>query len=118
MVLDGNELAFTPDLTRGPPLLLIHADPDPRLPYDNAVAHYAAATVPAGFLTLHETAHAEPYEDIADPADDLVEQVTIAWWDLWLQEDVDGGPSGEALERIDAAVADAAELATWESRLG
>ena len=114
LVLDGNELSFTPDLTTGPPLLLIHADPDPSLPYENAVAHFAEATVPAAFLTLHETAHAEPYEDVDDPADDVVEQVTTAWWDRWLG---DGSTSADALERIDAAVTHASDLTSWQARL-
>lgn len=118
MVLDGAELAFAPDLTRGPPLLVIHADEDYALPYDGAAASYAAATVPSAFLTLHEAAHAEPYEDVTDPADGLVEQVTIAWWDRWLRGDRAGGGSEDALARIDVAVADAAPLATWESRVG
>lgn len=118
MVLDANELGFAPDLTRGPPLLLIHADPDPTLPYENSAAHFAAATVPAGLLTLHEMAHAEPYEDVDDPADEVVERVTVAWWELWLgdgrHDPGTEGPRG----RIDAAVAEAAELTTWVARLG
>lgn len=116
MVLDGHELGFAPDLTRGPPLLLVHADPDPALPYANAVGHFAAAAPPVAFLTLHETAHAEPYENDTDPADDVVEAVTTAWWDTWLAPD-EGGRS-DGLRRIETAVARAAPLATWDRRLG
>jgi dienelactone hydrolase len=112
MVLDGNELSFSPDLTRGPPVLLVHADPDPSLPYGNAVANFGRATVPAAFLTLHETAHAEPYENTVDPADDLVEAVTVAWWDRYLRDD----PT--AVDRMTDAVTAAGPLASWEARLG
>ena len=111
MVLDGNELNFAPDLTRGPPLLLVHADPDLQLPYENAVANFARATVPSAFLTLHETAHAEPFENTIDPADDLVEAVTVAWWDLHL------GADQAAVDRMGEAVAAAGPLASWEVRL-
>jgi fermentation-respiration switch protein FrsA (DUF1100 family) len=114
MVLDGNELAFAPDLTRGPPLLLAHADPDPALPYSNAVGHFAAATVPAAFLTIHGPAHAEPYENADHPADEVVEIVTTGWWDRWLGAGGDDTP----LARIDAAVSGAGPLVTWQARLG
>lgn len=112
MVLDGNELAFSPDLSSGPPLFIAHAEGDTALPYDNAARHFAVAAVPAAFLTLHEVAHAEPYENTPDPADELVELVTVAWWDRHL-----GGDHG-ALGRVEAAVVAAGSLATWEDRLG
>ena len=118
MVLNANELGFAPDLTRGPPLLLIHADGDPTLPYENTAAHFAAATVPAALLTLHEMTHAEPYEDVTDPADDVVERVTVAWWQLWLGDRRHDHGSDGPSEQIDAAVTDAAGLTTWVTRLG
>lgn len=118
MVLDGAELAFSPDLSQGPPLLLVHADQDPALPHANAAAHYASAAVPAAFLTLHLTTHAEPFEDTASAADELVITTTTAWWDRWLRPA--GGASGEEadpLERVEAAVAAVDPLATWQVRV-
>jgi dienelactone hydrolase len=120
MVLDGNELGFSPDLSAGPPLLLVHADLDPSLPYTNTAGHFAAARVPTGFLTLHLAAHAEPFEDTVSPADRLVETVTIAWWDRWLGDDAGapGAASVNPLDRVVLAVHAVDPLATWQSRVG
>jgi fermentation-respiration switch protein FrsA (DUF1100 family) len=74
---------------RGTPLLVMHADGDYALPYADAEEAYAEAVAPRWFVTIHEAVHAEPYEDIPDPADQLVQDATIAFWDLYLRGDAD-----------------------------
>jgi dienelactone hydrolase len=110
MVLDGARLAVGGEfrMDSGLPLLIVHADQDYALPYSEAVAAYADAAAPKWLVTLHELAHAEPFEDVEDPADDVVEAVTIAFWDRWLGEDED------AEQRLEAAVTPPA-LATLAS---
>lgn len=114
MVLDGNPLAFSPDLTSGPPLLIAHADPDPSLPYDSAVDLYDATTIPSALLTIVGPAHAEPFEDVAHPADEVASTVTVGWWDLWLGE----GDQPAVTERIDQAIIAEPGVAGWDARLG
>ena len=89
MVLDGARLAVGGEfqMDSGLPLLVMHADGDYALPYSEAVEAYADAVAPKWLVTIHEDVHAEPYENFPDPADDMVVEVTIAFWDLWLEED-------------------------------
>jgi predicted dienelactone hydrolase len=100
MLLDGALAGVTKPPASGAtiPLLIVHADHDPIVPYDQAVASYRAAAAPKWFVTLHETAHVSAYEDPPDPADELVEAVTIAFWDRWLKGD------RAAADRLAAAV--------------
>ena len=113
MVLDGARLAVGGefDLASGLPLLIMHADQDYALPYSEATDAYADAAAPKWLVTLHELAHAEPYENTPNPADDLVEAVTIAFLDRWLKDD-------EAAEGRLAEAVTPATLATLQSDLG
>jgi predicted dienelactone hydrolase len=113
MVFDGALLAVGGEyqLDSGLPLLIVHADQDPALPYREATGAYADAVAPKWLVTLHEFAHAEPYENTPNPADDLVEAVTIAFLDRWLKDDE------AAVDRLAEAV-QPATLATLESDLG
>ena len=113
MVLDGARLTMggTYELGSGLPLLIMHADQDLALPYSDAVAAYAEAVAPRYFVTLHEVAHAEPYENTVDPADELVEAVTVAFWDRWLRDD-------EAADERLAEAVTPPDLATLETDLG
>jgi len=113
MVLDGARLAVGGefDMASGLPLLIVHADEDYTLPYSEATDAYADAVAPKWLVTLHELAHAEPYENTPNPADGLVQAVTVAFWDRWLKED-------EAAEERLAAAVTPATLATFESDLG
>src|SRR5262245_49555668 len=92
----------------GLPLLIMHADEDYALPYDAAVNAYTSAIGPKYLVTLHEAAHAEPFENTANPADDLVVEVTTAFWDRWLGEDT------EADGRLTDAVMSSRPLASIE----
>jgi dienelactone hydrolase len=112
MVLDGARLHVGGefDFSRGLPLMIVHADEDPALPYEDAVEAYAEAATPKWFVTLHEFAHASPFENDPDPADDLVTASTIAFWDLYLAGDA------EAEQRVVDAI-EPADLATLEFEL-
>jgi dienelactone hydrolase len=110
MILDGARLAVGGEfqMDSGLPLLIMHADEDYALPYSEAVDAYADAAAPKWFVTIHETVHAEPYENTPDPADAMVGEVTTAFWDLWLKGD------GSAEQRLVDAVAPTS-LASLES---
>jgi predicted dienelactone hydrolase len=114
MVLDGARLAVGGEFQMGSglPLLVMHADEDYALPYEEAVTAYGDAVAPKYLVTLHEAAHAEPYENTANPADDLVVEVTLAFWDRWLREDA------AADDRIRDAVEAAGPLASLEAEPG
>jgi hypothetical protein len=90
----------------------VHADQDLALPYDEAVDAYADAVGPKYLVTLHEVAHAEPYENTPDPADELVVDVTTAFWDRWLRDDLD------ADARLADAVGRGGDLASLEQDPG
>jgi predicted dienelactone hydrolase len=113
MVLDGARLAVGGEFRMGSglPLMVVHADQDYALPYAEAADAYADAVAPKWLVTLHEAAHAEPFEDTPDPADDLVRAATIAFWDRYL------GGDEAAEERIVDAVTPPS-LATLERDLG
>jgi dienelactone hydrolase len=113
MVLDGARLAVGGEFHMGSglPLLIMHADEDFALPYDEAADAYVDAVAPKYLVTLHEFAHASPYENDADPADELVTATTIAFWDRYLK----GDESAE--QRIVDAVTPSS-LATLESDVG
>jgi dienelactone hydrolase len=89
MILDGARLAVGGDfdMTSGLPLMIMHADEDFALPYQDAADAYAEAVPPKYLVTLHEYAHASPYENDPDPADELVTATTIAFWDRYLRDD-------------------------------
>jgi len=88
IVMDG----FHPDvsgmdLTGGLPLLIMHADADPVLPYAQAEEAFTLAAPPKYLVTIHEAVHSAPYEDPPDPADQMVADTTTAFWRLYLQGD-------------------------------
>jgi len=66
------------------PLLLMHGDADPSLPYSGSVEAYADAAPPKFFVTIIGGGHAPPFEDTDDPADEMVTAVTTDFWDLYL----------------------------------
>jgi dienelactone hydrolase len=81
--LPGGEYALD-----GVPLLLSHTTDDATLPYEEALDAFADATGERYLLTLEGGGHAQPYEDAPSPFDDVVEAVTIDFWDLVLRGDM------------------------------
>ncbi len=112
MVLDGARLSVGGEfhMDSGLPLLIMHADEDFSLPYEEAVAAYTSAIGPKYLVTIHEAVHASPYENDPDPADGMVTATTIAFWDRYLKAD------GSAEQRLVDAVGPA-DLATLEHDL-
>jgi len=62
------------------PLLIMHGDKDPALPYQLAVDAYAKADGPVWFVTLFGAGHAEPFEDFPSKHDQLDEEITTQFW--------------------------------------
>ena len=69
------------------PLLLVHGDRDPALPYQLASDAYAKAAGPVWFVTLIGALHAAPFENDDTPHDALVEHLTTEFWDATLGGD-------------------------------
>jgi dienelactone hydrolase len=69
------------------PLLIVHGDQDPALPYDLATGIYAKAAPPVWFVTLNGASHASPFENDDTPHDALVELLTTDFWNATLGGD-------------------------------
>lgn len=82
----------------GVPLLLLHGDADPVLASDLSAEIYDVAAPAKLFVTILGGGHAEPFEDVDDPADAMVQAATTAFWDLYL-----GSPGAAADDLIAAA---------------
>jgi dienelactone hydrolase len=82
--LFGGELDLRPV-----PTLMVVADGD--FVYQSSEAVYPMLGQPKWYVTLHgednPMRHVTPYEDPPDPSDDLVKEVTTAFWDLELKDD-------------------------------
>jgi dienelactone hydrolase len=112
-VLAGALLPFDGDyvLDGRVPLLIVHGDADPALPYQGDVDAYEQAEPPVWLVTLLGAGHAPPFEDAVTPYDDTVEALTTDFWDMTLG-DVPG-----ARDRFESdAVVDG--LATLQSSPG
>jgi dienelactone hydrolase len=72
------------------PLLLVHGDRDPSLPYQLATDAYAKAAGPVWFVTLIGALHAPPFENDDTPHDAVVERLTTDFWDATLGGDATG----------------------------
>ena len=73
------------------PLLVVHAEGDPLVPYADGLAAYRRARPPKALLTLHVTGHHEAFEDgAAGEAGEIVPRATTAFLDLALKCDPGG----------------------------
>jgi predicted dienelactone hydrolase len=70
----------------GVPLLLLHGDADPTLPYQGSADAYTEAAAPKFLVTILGGGHSPPFEDTDDPADEMVAAVTIDFWNLFLAQ--------------------------------
>lgn len=91
-VLDGLVLPVGDDQANGSPrldgrvpLLIVHSDTDPALPYELATATFAEATPPVWFVTLHGASHASQFEDDVTDYDAIAERITTDFWDATLK---------------------------------
>lgn len=91
MVLDGLATPLRPGagdqlrLDGHVPLLIVHSDADPALPYRGARATYEQAHGPVWFVTLHGASHATQWENDPTPYDRIGERVTTDFWDATLR---------------------------------
>ncbi len=67
------------------PLLIVHSDTDPALPYATAQAAYAQANAPVWFVTLHGASHASQFENDPTPYDQIGIDVTTDFWNATLK---------------------------------
>lgn len=91
----GDELA---DHAGKVPVLFIHGDEDPTLPYDADVAFFERLGAPGGFLTLVGSGH-DPgfFGSDQTELDALVSAATLAFYDQYLRDGPDATPIIEAL---------------------
>ena len=94
--LPGGEYEFEENAV---PALLLHGTIDPL--YDHSVTAYAELAAPKYFITLNESTHPGPFEDVPDPNDAVAEGTSLAFWDRYLK----GKDAGERLlvEIVDAS---------------
>ncbi len=62
------------------PVLILHGEADPALPYDDAVESYDDSAEPKWFVRLVDGGHSEPYENTTSPHDEVVTEVTLEFW--------------------------------------
>jgi dienelactone hydrolase len=82
------------------PLLIVHSDTDPALPYVTARNTYDASPGPLWFVTLHGASHASQWENDPTPFDAMDERLTLAFWNATLRH----APNGIARFEHDAVV--------------
>lgn len=102
----------TPDPSiTGRPLLLVHGDKDPTVPYKASVSAFAKVASPRWFITLPGEGHVEPFlSPGTSSVSALVTQATLDFFDAQLK----GDPTG--ISRLRAAVTAAGrDTATLES---
>jgi len=89
IVMDGHRFLFGDATFVRPriPVLVFHADRDYSLAYSSARAAYAQVGPPKFFVTIHETVHAQPYENTPDGADAMVVHTSIDFWRAYLEHD-------------------------------
>jgi alpha-beta hydrolase superfamily lysophospholipase len=78
------------DFVDAPPLLVVHGDPDPVVPYQGGVDVYAAAQAPKWFLTIAGAGHGG-YLRAGDPTLQPHNDAVVAFFDRYLKDD----PTGE-----------------------
>lgn len=88
-ILAGSPLAIGGEyhFETGPPVLVMHGDEDPSLPYRVEADTYTKLAAPKWFVTLKGAGHSAPFEDDVTPYDDLVEKTTTDFWNLYLRGD-------------------------------
>lgn len=91
---------------KNPPLLILHGDADPLVPYGAGVTAYEQARAPKFLLTFLGAGHVTPFIGGDDPQANALYAATTDFWDRYLKGD------RNALERLreDADVPGAARL--------
>ncbi|HUF85537.1 MAG TPA: hypothetical protein VMQ81_13215 [Acidimicrobiia bacterium] len=97
------------------PLLILHGDTDPLVPYQAGVEAFGKASPPKFFVTFTGTGHVQPFVGAEGPSGDVLVGAGVAFWDYFLKgddeglarlEDVAGDPAVATLQALEAADAD------------
>jgi fermentation-respiration switch protein FrsA (DUF1100 family) len=108
--LDGDDAKAVSPVSKGRPLLVLHGDKDPIVPYPTGQAFYAQAGGPKYFVTLPGQGHITPFVvGLGSPVGSVVTLSTIDFFDRYLKDDAKG------IERVKADVAATPGTATMES---
>ena len=81
----GEAATGIPDLDGRIPLLIVHSDADPALPYALATTAFESAAPPVWFVTLHGASHASQFENDVTEYDEIGERITTDFWDATLR---------------------------------
>jgi pimeloyl-ACP methyl ester carboxylesterase len=101
---DGAELA------EGRPLLVVHGDRDPIVPFGAGQAFFEEAGGPKHFVTLPGEGHVTAFVvGLGTPVGSVTTLTTIDFFDRYLKDDTEG------IERLETAVAATPGIATLES---
>lgn len=79
IVLAGNDIGFTGWSGTAVPLLFVHGDADPLVPYSSARSTYETLPWPKAFVTLKGQGHTVPFTEDASSAGALVESMGAAF---------------------------------------
>jgi len=84
------------------PILVLHGDSDPLVPYRSGVDAYTRASAPKFLVTFVGAGHVAPFVGAEGAQGDVLVSSGVAFWDLYLKGDPEG------LDRLEAAAADPA----------
>lgn len=90
----------------GVPVLVMHGDTDPVLPYASGQKSYERLAAPRYFVTLLGADHVGPYEDAVSDHDQYVAEVTTAFWDAYLAGDGEFDPETLEVPGLTTAIYD------------
>ena len=93
------------------PLLLMHGDADGTVPYTASVSAYKDAKAPKMFITIPGGSHYGPFIGLGSPLNDVTRQITTAFFDRWLKDDVN------ALDRVHSGVKNTLGAMTLQEQL-
>jgi len=93
VVMSGDSIGFPGgrnDAQRAPPLLLVHGNADPVVPYVSSITAFNAASAPKALLTIEGGGHGSPV-DPGGPAFATVVKVTTDFFDRYLRQQAEAG---------------------------
>jgi predicted dienelactone hydrolase len=94
----------------GVPALLMHGDRDPAAPIETPTDAYELLQPPKYFVVLLGAGHAEPFQDQVTIYDELIDTVTVDFWDAWLR-----GDPGAAARPVAGAQVDGLATLTYDA---
>jgi hypothetical protein len=89
IVMSGDQITFptgTTDYAQAPPVLFVHGNADPTVPYASSVTAFNQAHPPKGLLTVKGGDHDSPVNAEGRAFSSIV-RVTVEFWDGYLKHD-------------------------------